>query len=211
MKLILFVFLLVAPTVSADWDQKWVDEAIDPEQIIHRIRVVEGLYSRNQLPYLFDLRDLTEDYDEILRTNQRIRWILSKNEFNEDNYRRLSRDYTFMISNLSCLERSDPFNYYSHSVDCNEYRYFLADSYIGAIETRYILAKAMNLKQDWEEVIKLVDFLSWILPDIDGSFYVIQTSYDGLSMVENPNIKHKYRPSKYRWFRKIAQERLEAE
>ena len=110
MKLILFVFLLVAPTVSADWDQKWVDEAIDPEQIIHRIRVVEGLYSRNQLPYLFDLRDLTEDYDEILRTNQRIRWILSKNKFNEDNYRRLSRDYTFMISNLSCLERSDPFN-----------------------------------------------------------------------------------------------------
>lgn len=206
----LIVFLFMPTMLWAQWDYKWIDEAVDPEQIIHRIRVVEGLYSRNQLSYLFDLRDLTDDYDEILRTNSRIRWILSKNKFNEDNYRRLSNDYIFMISDVSCLERVDPFNYSSHSVDCSEYRYFLADSYIGAIETRYILAKAMDLKQDWVEIIKLVDFLSWILPDIDGSFYIVQSSYDRISMVENPSIRHKYRPSKYRWIKKIAQERLES-
>ena len=212
MRLLVFIILLVSPTASAEWDQNWINEAVDPEEIIHRIRVVEGLYSQTQIQILYDLKalaNISTDYEEVIRTNERIRWILDRNPFNEDNYRRLIEDYTYVISDTSCLERSDRYNYISHNSQCTGFRYFLADSYIGAIKMTEKLANETGLDSDWEEVVRLADFLIWILPDVDGKFLIVERSYGTLQMVKNNNIKHQYRPVKWMVAKRRAEKALE--
>ena len=66
MRLLVFLILLVTPTASADWDQNWINEAVDPEEIILRRSVVERLYSQTQIQLWYELQALANialDYD----------------------------------------------------------------------------------------------------------------------------------------------------
>lgn len=212
MRLVVVLLLMFAPTATADWDQAWINEAENIEETIHRIRVVEGLYSQTTLPFLFDLKALatvSDNYDEILRSGARIRIVFDRNPFNEDNYRRLAKEYTYVLSDLSCIERSDWSHYINQKAECGDFRHFIADSYMQAIRMTERLAQESGLKEDWEEVVRLADFLIWILPGVDGPLRVVERRNGTLEMIDNPDTRQQYRTIGWAMAKRRAEKALE--
>jgi hypothetical protein len=168
------------------------------EDILFLIRVEKGVYSTEQLPYLLETmewRKVTEEWDSVLATGKRVRWLLGRNENQAANYRLLLLAHVYDPADTSCLSR-DPStgSFIKSASDCSVFRYFMADTFIAATEIQQKLLCETGLPRDVEALRSLAVITSRLVRGVDGPPTLIKMHDNALELVDNLTIRERYRP-----------------
>jgi len=177
------------------------------EEILFLIRVERGLYSTDQVPYLLEYmrwNKIVEEWQEVLDIGQRINWVLGRNENQIENYRRLLIEYLYYPKDSECLARSATTGkFLKKRRGCSEFRYFIADMFIGGTRLLNKIAQETQQPMDWESLKNLAIITSQLVYEVDGEAMIIETRREEISQTKNPTIRERYRPDT--WIR-IADE-----
>jgi len=182
------------------------------EEIIFLIRVERGLYSIDQVPYLLEYmrwNKIIEEWQEVLDIGQRITWLLGRNENQVENYRRLLIEYLYYPKDSECLARTTTTGkFLKNRGGCAEFRYFVADMFIGGTRLLYKIAQESQQPMDWGSLKTLAEITSRLVYEVDGEAMILSINRDELSQIKNPNIRERYRPET--WIRMADEAEINA-
>ena len=139
------------------------------EQILFLTRVNEGLYSTSAINLAFELRKYAErkrDFDEAYKWSGYVDFIVTRNgDSNSEMYRDLIKNHLYNPEDQTCFER-EGVSFSNDTMDCRVERYYLADSWIKAVELQQgQVAKAID---EASELLILHDLASKAVQAVYG-------------------------------------------
>lgn len=179
------------------------------EEILYLIRIEKGLYSTDQVPYLLEHMEWSKrigDWDKVIDTGNRIRWILERNENQLNNYRRLMLSHIHTPEDAICMERHDNGRFVKSEGRCEAFRYFVADTFIAATEIQQKVANQTIHEQDWAALGNLAQITAQMVHCVDGPpILLVEVRDNEFYRTENPEIRQRYRPATWLRIAKTAE------
>ncbi|MDP6653295.1 MAG: hypothetical protein QGF90_14505 [Gammaproteobacteria bacterium] len=169
-------------------------------EIMHQMRIHEGLFSEHQLPLLMEMaswhvqRSELKEADDLL---ERAEFYIGKNPNPLNHYRTLALQRLYLPDEPQCFERVED-RFLNPSKDCVKHRYFRADSLIAATEIMIkVVAISNNRKPDLITLAALAEFTAISVYGVDGPSVAIEFRDDTIYKTENPGIRERYRFQKW--------------
>lgn len=162
--LVICVLLLVPKLAQAQWDYHSIESLSDEAnqlkeqgmyasayelypQIMHQMRIHEGLYSINQVPMLIELAGWhveRSEHQEVGTLLDRAEFYVSKTEDPSSHYKELVAQRLYLPDEQQCFKREEE-GFANTSQSCRDFRSFRADAFIAATE---IMVKVAEISDD---------------------------------------------------------------
>ena len=200
MKHLLLLLVFMSPLTYAQWEYELIEEtckldSTDYSECLHLIRINEGLYSLRQLPYLLNWLEaeiVLKEWEEAQNIATRSSWILGRNDPNIGLWREL-QEHLIFYPVTDCFEREGE-HYNKQNPRCIELRYYIADSFIMALDIQQRIYRLTGSDEDRKGVAALSGAIASIVYGIDGPETIVTREF---STERNMTIQTKYQYRRY--------------